>query len=88
VATVASRTSKKARENPNTLAAVGGVYGWVDHLRRRLRSEISHFLSIYKDLDVGRYSSVGPWRDQTAALLEIEQSRVRLEAHREASTRD
>jgi len=54
--------------------------GWnyftaVSDLPELLRSEISHFFAVYKDLDVGRYSEVGGWDDRDAALKTIEEAR-------------
>jgi inorganic pyrophosphatase len=54
----------------------------VNDLRAELRAEITHFFSIYKDLDVGRYSSVGPWGDRDAAWTTVAAAR---DAWRQAS---
>ncbi len=58
--------------------------GWntiedVGQLPRQLRNEISHFFSVYKDLDRDRHSDVKGWDDRAAALATIEECR---EAHR------
>jgi inorganic pyrophosphatase len=36
-----------------------------------LRREIQHFFAIYKDLEPGKDSEVGPWGDRLEALTEI-----------------
>jgi inorganic pyrophosphatase len=57
-----------------------GDPGWntiddVDDLPPLLRSEISHFFAVYKDLDEGRWSEVGGWAGRDAALETVEQAR-------------
>jgi inorganic pyrophosphatase len=59
--------------------------GWntleeVDQLPAQLRREISHFFSVYKDLDPDRHSEVGGWADRRAALKTIELARERFVA--------
>ena len=54
--------------------------GWntledVDDLPRQLRAEISHFFTVYKDLDPDRHSEVQGWGDRDAALKTIEKGR-------------
>jgi inorganic pyrophosphatase len=46
----------------------------------QLRREISHFFSVYKDLDPTRWSSVGGWGDRAEALATIEEARERFRA--------
>lgn len=57
--------------------------GWnqvegLDDVPRQLRNEISHFFSIYKDLDPDRCAEIKGWRDRDAALRELEESRERF----------
>lgn len=48
----------------------------VEDLPAQLRAEISHFFSVYKDLDVERYSHVGDWGDRRDAWRTIEAARA------------
>jgi inorganic pyrophosphatase len=57
--------------------------GWdeferVADLPRRLRNEIMHFFSVYKDLEPGKQSIVRDWQDRDAAIREVESSRLRF----------
>jgi inorganic pyrophosphatase len=57
--------------------------GWstvrdVEDLPDQLRTEIGHFFSIYKDLDVRRHSQVGGWGDRADALATLDDARGRL----------
>ena len=59
--------------------------GWsevngLDTLPAQLRAEITHFFTVYKDLDQERHSTVHGWEDQPAALREIEEARRRWRA--------
>ena len=56
------------------------VYHDVEDLPLQLREEISHFFTVYKDLDVGRCSEPIGWADRAAALTEIEEARERHRA--------
>ena len=40
-----------------------------------LRAEITHFFTVYKDLDTDRHSEVMGWAGRDAALEAIEQAR-------------
>lgn len=53
----------------------------VENLPIQLRSEISHFFAIYKDLEPGKESTVRGWRDRDAAVRELEEARERYAAH-------
>jgi inorganic pyrophosphatase len=60
--------------------------GWneferVEDLPRQLRNEITHFFSVYKDLEPGKRSVVKGWRDREAAVREIEADRARFRGH-------
>ncbi|MGI8506503.1 MAG: inorganic diphosphatase [Solirubrobacteraceae bacterium] len=57
--------------------------GWnelndLEDLPTQVRAEISHFFSIYKDLDAGRHSDMKGWDDRNAALSTIAQARERF----------
>ena len=59
--------------------------GWnwledVDDLPIQLRNEISHFFTVYKDLDPDRHSEVQGWADREAALASIAEARERYAA--------
>jgi inorganic pyrophosphatase len=54
--------------------------GWnvmqdVDDLPDLLRAEITHFFTVYKDLDIGRHSEVRGWGSREDALGTIAQAR-------------
>jgi inorganic pyrophosphatase len=54
--------------------------GWtplrdVDDIPTQLRNEISHFFTVYKDLDSDRHSDVKGWDDRARALETIEAAR-------------
>jgi inorganic pyrophosphatase len=58
--------------------------GWnwletVDDLPGQLRAEITHFFTVYKDLDEGRHSEVAGWDGLEAALATIEDARQAAE---------
>lgn len=59
--------------------------GWneledVDDLPNQLRAEITHFFTVYKDLDSDRHSEVKGWGDRQAALDTVARSRERFRA--------
>ncbi len=59
--------------------------GWnqmedVDDLPDLLRSEISHFFAVYKDLDADRHSEVRGWGNRAEALRTVAEARRRFEA--------
>ena len=47
----------------------------VEDLPAQLRAEITHFFTVYKDLDPDRHSEVKGWDGRDAALVAIEQAR-------------
>jgi inorganic pyrophosphatase len=66
--------------------------GWnwvegIDDLPRQLKAEITHFFSVYKDLDEGRHSQVDGWGGVEDALAAIEDARRALRAQREVKAR-
>ncbi len=61
--------------------------GWnwvhdVDDLPRQLKAEITHFFSVYKDLDEDRHSTVGGWGGVDDAVQAIEHARRALHEQR------
>ena len=57
--------------------------GWnevrdVNELPAVLRAEISHYFSVYKDLDPTRHSEVKGWGDRDAAMDTISEARARF----------
>jgi inorganic pyrophosphatase len=63
-----------------------GDPGWnslaqLDDLPSQLRAEITHFFTIYKDLEPGKDTTVKGWRDREAALKEVEEARERYLQH-------
>lgn len=56
----------------------------VGDLSRQLRGEISHFFSVYKDLDDERYSHVGGWGDCDAAWRTVTAARAAWEQRAES----
>jgi len=59
--------------------------GWnhiaeMDELPDQLRAEISHFFSVYKDLEPDRHSEVLGWGDRQAAVRSIAGARERFHA--------
>ncbi len=58
--------------------------GWdeledIDDLPRLLRAEITHFFTVYKDLDPGRHSDVRGWAGREAALETLARAREKFE---------
>jgi inorganic pyrophosphatase len=47
----------------------------LEDLPRQLREEITHFFTIYKELEPGKETTVKGWRDRDAAVKELEQAR-------------
>jgi inorganic pyrophosphatase len=61
--------------------------GWntledVDDLPPQLRAEVTHFFTVYKDLDPGRHSEVKGWGDRDEALRALARARDRFEEAR------
>lgn len=56
-------------------------WNWLEHiddLPQQLRNEITHFFTVYKDLEEGRHSEVQGWDDLDAALATLEAARERF----------
>lgn len=61
--------------------------GWnhieqLDDVPAQLRSEITHFFTVYKDLDVDRHSEVRGWGDAEEAAATIDKAREAFLAQR------
>jgi inorganic pyrophosphatase len=59
-----------------------GDPGWnsleqLEDLPSQLRAEITHFFTIYKDLEPGKETNVKGWRDREAAVKEVAEARER-----------
>jgi inorganic pyrophosphatase len=57
--------------------------GWnglhqIDDLPAQLRNEITHFFTVYKDLDADKHSEVKGWAGRDAALRTIDEARRRF----------
>jgi len=81
------KMSDEKGPDPHVVCVPCSDPGWnwlqnVDDLPNLLRNEISHFFSVYKDLDEGRHSEVEGWDDVDAALQVIEESRERYRSSR------
>jgi inorganic pyrophosphatase len=57
----------------------------VDDLATQLRAEITHFFSVYKDLDEERFSQVGDWSDRAAAWHTVAVTREAFDARQEGA---
>ena len=71
-------------DDPHVLCVPRNDPGWnhiedVDELPQQLRSEISHFFAVYKDLDADRHSEVLGWGDRQQALSTVEEARRRFQ---------
>jgi inorganic pyrophosphatase len=53
----------------------------LEDLHVDLLAEIKHFFAIYKDLEPGKYSTIGDWEGRDAAWKEIADSRDRYLPH-------
>jgi inorganic pyrophosphatase len=58
--------------------------GWnsledVDDIPQQLRAEITHFFTVYKDLDTDRHSEVRGWGNREEALRTLAQARERFQ---------
>ena len=70
-------------DDPHVLCVPCSDPGWnhvedVDDLPDLLRSEISHFFTVYKDLDADRHSEVLGWGDRQEALSVVDEARRRF----------
>jgi inorganic pyrophosphatase len=54
------------------------TYFEAEELPKAVRDEISHFFSVYKDLDLDRHSEPKGWRNRDAALAEIADAQERF----------
>jgi inorganic pyrophosphatase len=51
----------------------------LDDLPGQLRAEITHFFTVYKDLDADRHSEVRGWGTRDEALRTIDEARRRFQ---------
>ena len=70
-------------DDPHVLCVPCSDPGWnqiedVDELPNLLRSEISHFFTVYKDLDADRHSEVKGWGTRDEALEQVAEARRRF----------
>lgn len=67
-------------DDPHLICVPCSDPGW-NHLEEigdvpaQLRAEITHFFTVYKDLDQDRHSEVTGWGDRASGLATLEQSR-------------
>jgi inorganic pyrophosphatase len=67
-------------EDPHLICVPCSDPGWnhleeIHDLPAQLQAEITHFFSVYKDLDHDRHSEVTGWGDRAAALSTLEAAR-------------
>src|SRR5436309_735368 len=67
--------------------------GWsaledVDDLPRQLRAEITHFFTVYKDLDEDRHSEVRGWGTREEALRTVAEARERFASSGDSTSPD
>ena len=67
-------------DDPHLIVVPCSDPGWnhltdVDDMPAQLRAEITHFFSVYKDLDSDRHSEVKGWGDRQSALDALAQAR-------------
>ncbi len=53
----------------------------IDDVPKTVKDRISHFFTVYKDLDEGKWVKVENWVGREAALAELAASRERFTAH-------
>ncbi len=69
-------------EDPHVVCVPCSDPGWnhldeVTDMPAQLRAEITHFFTVYKDLDPDRHSEVKGWGDRAAGLATVEEARQR-----------
>jgi inorganic pyrophosphatase len=74
------RMADEKGDDPHLICVPRSDPGWnhleeIDDLPAQLRAEITHFFTVYKDLDHDRHSEVTGWGDRAAALVTLERSR-------------
>ncbi|HEY2438346.1 MAG TPA: inorganic diphosphatase [Solirubrobacteraceae bacterium] len=77
------KMSDEKGDDPHVLVVPCSDPGWnqirdIDDLPDLLRSEITHFFTVYKDLDVGRHSEVKGWGTRDEGLETLAQARRRF----------
>jgi inorganic pyrophosphatase len=70
-------------QDPHVVCVPYSDPGWnhlddVTDMPAQLRAEITHFFTVYKDLDPDRHSEVEGWDDRAAGLAALEEARQRF----------
>jgi inorganic pyrophosphatase len=74
------RMADEKGEDPHVVCVPCSDPGWnhldeVTDMPAQLRAEITHFFTVYKDLDPDRHSEVKGWGDRAAGLATLEEAR-------------
>jgi len=77
------RMSDEKGEDPHVVCVPCSDPGWnhldeVTEMPAQLRAEITHFFTVYKDLDPDRHSEVEGWDDREAGLATLAEARQRF----------
>lgn len=77
-------------DDPHVLCVPCSDPGWnqmedLDDLPHQLRAEISHFFTVYKDLDADRHSEVRGWGTREDALRTVAEARRRFQERQGAA---
>jgi len=77
------RMADEKGEDPHVVVVPCSDPGWnhledVTDIPAQLRAEITHFFTVYKDLDPDRHSEVEGWDDRAAGLAALEEARRRF----------
>lgn len=84
------KMSDEKGDDPHVLCVPYADPGWngmqdLDDLPTQLRSEISHFFAVYKDLDEDRHSEVLGWGTREEALEVVAAARQRFQESEHAT---
>lgn len=77
------RMADEKGDDPHLVVVPCSDPGWnhvsdVHEVPAQLRAEITHFFTVYKDLDPDRHSEVMGWGDRAAGLVTLEESKRRF----------
>jgi inorganic pyrophosphatase len=77
------RMADEKGEDPHLVCVPCSDPGWnhldeVADMPAQLRAEVTHFFTVYKDLDPDRHSEVQGWDDRKAGLATLEEARQRF----------